>query len=102
MEQLSYFLSKLCGDIFKLLPMKEAEIELGVINHIPEYLENLIFNTKGALVTYPELKCEKSYLYVINNLNYLYANKVDFMKWRRTILNSTKSIGKLANQFGGR
>ena len=74
MEQLSYFLSKLCGDIFKLLPMKEAEIELGVINHIPEYLENLIFNTKGALVTYPELKCEKSYLFVINNLNYPHEN----------------------------
>lgn len=100
MEQLKSFLSGVCGDIFKLLPMKEAEGE-GVINHIDEYIDAIIVNMTGAMRTYPVLATEKRYLYVVNNLNYLRDNPVDFQKWRKIVLNSTGIINGLYEYCGG-
>jgi len=86
MEQLISYLKEITGDVFKLLPMKEDELK-GVNNHLKEYLESLTVNMNGALKTYSQLVNEKEYLYVINNLNYIYTNEVDFAHWRTIILN---------------
>lgn len=100
MKQLRNFLSSLRGDVFKLLPMKEAEIS-GVNNHMAEYIESLIINLTGAITTYPILATQKQYLYVINNIQYIYSHSVDFKQWRKIILNSTRSIDNLCVAYGG-
>lgn len=100
MEQLLNFLSNLRGDIFKLLPMKESEMT-GVNNHLNEYIDTLIVNLGGATTTYPVLASQKQYLYVINNLQYLLMNSVDFKQWRKIILNSTRNIDNLFMLYGG-
>lgn len=100
MEHLNNYLAGLRGDIFKLLPMKEAEIE-GADNHILDYLETIIINMEGAKEVYPELAKQKQYLYVINNMHFLLSRKVEYSRWRKIILNSTKSVHLLFLKYGG-
>lgn len=100
MEQLRNYLSSLRGDVFKLLPMKEAEIS-GVNNHMSEYIESLIINLTGAMTTYPILATQKQYLYVVNNMQYIHGHPVDFKQWRKIILNSTRNIDNLFVLYGG-
>ena len=94
MEQLLNFLSSLRGDVFKLLPMKEDEMA-GVDNHLGDYIEALLINLEGATTTYPILANQKQYLYVINNLQYASKHPIDFKKWRKIVLNSTRNIDNL-------
>lgn len=100
MSQLKKYLSNLRGDVFKLLPMKESEIG-GMVNHLREYMETLIVNMSGASTTYPTLSNEKRFLYVINNLQYLLKQEVDFEQWRKIILRSTRYIDDLFLNCGG-
>jgi hypothetical protein len=100
MEQLISYLKEITGDVFKLLPMKEDELK-GVNNHLKEYLESLTVNMNGALKTYSQLVNEKEYLYVINNLNYIYTNEVDFAHWRTIILNSVRGLSNLHGSYSG-
>ena len=100
MEQLISYLKEITGDVFKLLPMKEDELK-GVNNHLKEYLESLTVNMNGALKTYSQLVKEKEYLYVINNLNYIYTNEVDFAHWRTIILNSVRGLSNLHGSYSG-
>lgn len=100
MEQLVNFLTNIMGDVFKLLPMKEAEMK-GQENHLLEYIDALIINLDGAIDTYPDLAGQKQYLYVINNLQYLTKHTIEFKQWRRIILNSTRNINNLIAMFGG-
>ncbi len=100
MDQFLNFLSNLRGDVFKLLPMKEDEMA-GVENHLDEYIESLLINLEGATTTYPVLANQKQYLYVINNLQYASKNTVEFKKWRKIVLNSTRNIDNLYIAFGG-
>lgn len=100
MEQLRNFLTSLRGDVFKLLPMKEAEMS-GINNHMNEYIDSLIINLTGAMNTYPVLASQKQYLYVLNNIQYIFKHPVDFKQWRKIILNSTKNIDALCLVYGG-
>ncbi len=100
MKQLLNYLLSLRGDVFKLLPMKEAEIS-GTDNHINDYIDALLINLNGAIGTYPVLANQKQYLYVINNVQYIRQHDVDFKQWRKTILNSTRSIDNLFVFYGG-
>ena len=100
MNPLRNYLLSLRGAVFKLLPMKEEELA-GGDNHINEYLESLIINLTGAMTTYPILGSQRQYLYVINNMQYIHRHSVEFHKWRKIILNSTRYIDNLSVQYGG-
>ena len=101
MTKISTFLSTLRNDVFKLLPMKEAFNE-GRDNHISEYIYSLIVTAEGALVTFKELETSKGYIYVVNNLNYLCLHEsIEFSKWRKIILNCSRSLDDLSKSFGG-
>jgi hypothetical protein len=98
-EMINYLLS-VRGDIFKLLPMKE-DAESGRKNHLSEYLDALLVNMTGALSTYPALRKQKQYLYVINNLQFIRNNEVSFERWRKIVLGSGKDIEDLCFFIGG-
>ncbi len=100
MKDILSFLLGFRNDVFKLLPMKEAEMK-GVKNHLSAYLDSLIVNAKGSVVAHPELLSHKQYIYVINNLAFLMSNEVDLERWRKIILNSTRHINDLYLSFGG-
>lgn len=100
MEQITRYLLGLQGDVYKLLPMREAE-ENGREPFVDEYLEALIVNVNGALGTYPVLAEQKKYLWIINNLQFLSRIYVAFPKWRTVVLNTVSAIGDLAKMFGG-
>lgn len=100
MKQTINYLNCLTGDIFKLLPMKEAEMK-GQDNHLHDYMETLIVNLKGAVDTYPELANEKQFLYIINSLQYLVNNTTEFKQWRRIVLTSTRYINNIIVTLGG-
>ena len=94
MEQLLLFLTNLRGDVFKLLPMKEDELE-GADNHLSDFLSGLIITLKGGVFTYPELAKEKKYLYMISNLQYILNTEVPFWRWRKIILASSRDLDDL-------
>lgn len=98
MEQLTHYLHKLTGDVFKLLPMKEESLN-GKDNHVADYLGNLIITAEGAVETYAVLKWDKEYLYVLNNLNYIAVHDVEFARWRTIILNSVKWLNTLEEHY---
>lgn len=98
MRQLIKFLSSLKGDVFKLLPMKEQELE-GAENHLCDYIQSIIINLQGGAITYPILADQKQYLYVINGLQYLATHAVGFNQWRKIILTSTRSIDNLCRFY---
>lgn len=100
-EQIVKYLLGLQGDVFKLLPMREAE-ENGREPFVDEYLESLIVNVSGALGTYPLLGEQKKYLWVVNSLQYLSRVYVTFPRWRTIILNTVTTIGDLVEMFGGK
>ena len=100
MGQMVNYLKEITGDVFKRLPMKEDELN-GIDNHLSEYLDSVIVNLKGSIITYPELANDKNYLYVINNLNFISNHDVDFWKWRSVILNSTKGLSNLRDFYKG-
>ncbi len=98
MSEIVYFLKGYRNDIFKLLPMREAN-DLGVDNHLSDYVKALIINGKGAMITYPELANKKQYLYVINKLSFLAEDKTDFKQWRSLVLGATQDINTLFNYY---
>jgi hypothetical protein len=98
MEQLSNYLGGLIGDVFKLLPMKEDERN-GVENYLSKYLNGLKITITGAISTYPCLANDKEYLYIINNLNYIADNNVEFTCWRTVILDSTHRLSDLRDKY---
>lgn len=100
MKQLKNFLLSLRGDVFKLLPMRESELN-GFDKHLDEYIDAMIVNLTGAITTYPVLARQKQYLYVLNNLNYLRSHDVDFRQWRTIVLTSTRYIDNLYDYYGG-
>lgn len=93
------YLQGLCDSIFKLLPLKESEIESGERVYIKEFMNSLIINMKGAIDTFPELAVQKQYVFVINKINYLIYNDVDFYTWRKTVLDATRDIHNLREYF---
>lgn len=99
-NSLSTYLLGFRNDIFKLLPMKEAH-NSGCDNHLSEYLETLIDNAKGATKTFPELNKQRKYIYVTNNLSFLAESDIPFVKWRKTILSSTRGIDDLRKIYDG-
>ena len=100
MEQTIRYLLGLRGDVYKLLPMREAE-ENGREPFVNEYLDALLVNVSGALRTYPELAKQKKYLWVVNNLQYLSIVYVEFAKWRTIVLNTVSAIADLVEMLGG-
>ncbi len=101
MNNIATFLLKLRNDVFKLLPMKEVT-DSGKDNHIKEYISSLVINAEGAVTTYNNLEDAKSYIYVINNLNYLHNHiNMDFKDWRRIVLNCTRSLDDMRKTYGG-
>lgn len=101
MEQLLKLLSNLKSDIFKLLPMKECEME-GDENYLDDYIENLLINLHGALAAYPILQEQKQFLYIINKISYMASNKdVAFKQWRKIVLDSIHTIDDLKIVVGG-
>lgn len=99
-KQLRKYLLSLRGDIYKLLPMKEAEMG-GSNNHLYEYIDSLIVNMKGATITFPSLECQKQFLYVLNNLQFIKRKEVPFDQWRTIVLGSGTEIYNLYIYFGG-
>lgn len=99
-NSLSTYLLGFRNDVFKLLPMKETA-DSGTDNHLADYLDMLISNVKGAMKTFPELEKQRRFINVANNLYYLAENEVSFAKWRKIILNSTRSIEDLKLSYDG-
>ncbi len=90
-KQLRIYLSGIRDDIFKLLPMREAQLQ-GEENYLDDYIETLIMNIKGGMLTFPLLGQNKYYLYIINSLQYIAQNNVTLKKWRKVILDSVHDI----------
>lgn len=99
-NQLLNYLASSRDAVFKLLPMKEEELK-GADNHLNDFIDSLIVNIEGAMTTYSVLTEQKSYLWVVNNINFLRKNEVDFRRWRSIILNSTKKLNNLYVFYGG-
>lgn len=99
-KRLVIFLENLRGDVFKLLPMKESELD-GVNAHLNNYLDSLIINIKGAMDMYPQLSGEKPLVYILNNLQYMRNNDLEFKQWRKIVLDATHDIDRIYVSYGG-
>lgn len=62
------FLSALTGRIFKILPMREAELR-GENVCLREYVSSLSTEVRGASLTFPDLQTSVGYITIANILN---------------------------------
>ena len=86
------YLNRLCGQVFKLLPMKE-DYDQGADNYLYEYLEYLKSNFDGAITRYTSLEGMECIIEVGNNISFLCSQEnVSFSKWRSIVLRSTRLI----------
>ena len=98
MDGLLEFLRNIMGDVYKLLPMKEAQLN-GDDNHIELYLQDVLMNMKGARDVYPELCADKQYLYSINKMQNLLQENIEFSFWRKVILDTTATMKRLFDYY---
>lgn len=101
MNTICNYLLSLRNDVFKLLPMKESELQ-GAENHLNAYIERILFCASGALKTFPILTTKTEYIRVLNMLEYLYEHQgICFKSWRKNILDLTRVINDLHIDLDG-
>ena len=84
-------------EIDEYLRVKQIEYDK---ENLMRAVSNFVGGTSIKLTGKPHAK-EKEYLYVINNLNYIYTNEVDFAHWRTIILNSVRGLSNLHGSYSG-
>lgn len=79
-----YFIKSLTGKIYKILPMKEDELQ-GKIVHLKDYINSLSIEVIGAIKTFPELSNEDNYISVVNIINFMNDNEFDYKICKREV-----------------
>ena len=91
------FIQFLTGRVFKLLPMKEADI-IGRTDATAEYIGGLIVDIDGAKETFPELYDIHEYVSVSNIVKYLAINDVEYEIFRREVLRALRLLNSVTER----
>jgi len=87
------FLGNIIGNIYKVLPLKEEEN-----SYLPEYLDSLLVQLKGALITYPGLSSNVRYITIINSIQYFCSNDFSIKQCKREVFKCIENINKIQNE----
>ena len=89
------FINNLSKSIFKILPLKE-EGNKGV----DEYIESLLIQMNGALITYPALKHNENYISILNIINYFSNNEFSIKQCKREVFKCLNILDTIKSQYG--
>jgi hypothetical protein len=87
------FLNNIVGCVYKILPLKEEQN-----SYLSEYLDSLLIQLKGALVTYPELSSNIKYIAVINSIQYFSGNNFSTRQCKREVFKCIDNITKIQSE----
>ncbi len=87
------FLNNIIGCVYKVLPLKEEQN-----SYLPEYIDSLLIQLKGALVTYPSLSSNTKYIAIINSIQYFSNNEFTNKQCKREIFKCIDNIKKIQSE----
>lgn len=88
------FIDHLGNSIFKILPLRE-ESNAG----LQEYIDSLLFQLNGALVTYPTLSENIDYISIVNIVGYLKGNDYSIKQCKREVFKCLHIIDKIKKDY---
>lgn len=93
-------IKKLTNAVFKLLPMKEEELD-GQEVFLYEYIESLKCEALGMMKSFSELKDNYEYIRVYSTLIGVDWYEVDYKTFRREVLKMTSLLNKVQEAVDG-
>lgn len=98
---LKNYIHALTGRVFKLLTIKEKET-CGVVAYLSDYIDSLIIDMTGALSTFPALGDDVNYITVVNIVNYLKDNDIQYKQYKREVFKALKLLNGIEDSVGDR
>lgn len=87
------YLNNIIGCIYKVLPLKEEKN-----NYLPDYIDSLLVQLKGAAITYPLLSSNSKYISVINSIQYFCNNDFTDSQCKREVFKCIDYIKKIQSE----
>lgn len=89
------YINNLGKSIFKILPLKEEHNK-----GLNEYIDSLLIQMNGALITYPQLKCNNEYIAMLNIINYFSCNEFNVRQCKREVFKCLNILDTLKKEYG--
>ena len=93
-EMLLNRLQKLTNQFYKILPLRENNVET-----LPEYMKSLMLEMLGAKDLIETLQNDAIYLTLLSILSYLISNDCDVETVRREVFKSLNLIKKITTKY---
>ena len=94
------FIRGLTGRVFKVLPLREAELA-GEAAHVDMYLESLVRDMLGATDTFPELCEMPEYITTLNIMQFMEHNDVTQEVCKQEVFKALRLLNTIERKLGG-
>lgn len=94
------FIRGLTGRVFKILPLREAELA-GDETHVGSYVESLLRDMQGATSTFPELCEMPEYITALNIVQFMEHNKVTQEVCKQEVFKALRLLNSIEKKLGG-
>ena len=94
------FIRGLTGRVFKVLPLREAELA-GETAYLDTYLESLVRDMMGATDTFPELREMPEYITTLNIMQFMEHNDVTQEVCKQEVFKALRLLNTIERKLGG-
>lgn len=94
------FIHGLTGRIFKILPLKEAELAGGE-SYLASYMDSLVRDMLGATDTFPELRSMQEFVTTLNIVQFLKHNDITQEVCKQEVFKALRLLNSIEKKLGG-
>ena len=94
------FIHGLTGRVFKILPLKEAELA-GEETYLAAYLDSLVRDMIGSTDTFPELCTMQEFVTTLNIVQFLKHNDVTQEVCKQEVFKALRLLNSIERKLGG-
>nr|DAG45227.1 MAG TPA: hypothetical protein [Caudoviricetes sp.] len=94
------FIHGLTGRIFKILPLKEAELA-GEESYLASYMDSLVRDMLGATDTFPELCSMQEFVTTLNIVQFLKHNDITQEICKQEVFKALRLLNSIEKKLGG-
>jgi hypothetical protein len=92
-SQLAY-IRNLTSQIYKMLPMSDSD-ELIERMHLKEFINSIIVQIDGSLLTFPNLSSDEDYIIIMNILHYWDSNDIKLIPFKREVRKMMRCLNRI-------
>lgn len=94
------FIHGLTGRIFKILPLREAELA-GEETYLDSYLDSLLRDMVGSTDTFPELRETQEFVTTMNIVQFLKHNETTKEICKQEVFKALRLLNSIERKLGG-